>query len=227
MTGPSTLRLLPELEASLRQLTGVRAVRVVTGPDRKPIEIHVLAARDKAPKQVVRDVQSLAMAEFDLEIDHRIVSVVQLEGAEESAATSASASPGLPAADETPPVNRLTISAISVESAGAYAEVGVTLASGELTATGSSRGPAGATNRARIVARATLASVAELVDLEAAEVDQAQVLPMGAREIAVCTLHFVTTHGELVVSGSAVVRSDPADAVARAVLDALNRRIPA
>lgn len=219
MTGPTSQRLLPELETSLRQLTGVRAVRVVTGPDSKPIEIHVLALRDKAPKQVVRDVQSLAMAEFDLEIDHRIVSVVQLDdGVDDPAADTAAAPPA---------VNRVTITSIAVESVGAYAQVGVTLAAGATGVTGTSKGPAGATNRPRIVARATLDAVSRLVELDAAEVDQAQVVPLGSHEVAVCTVQFVTAHGEQVVSGSAVVRGDAADAVARAVLDALNRRIPA
>jgi len=219
MTSPTSLRLLPEFEAALRQLQGVRAVRVVTGPDRKPIEIHILAARDKAPKQVVRDVQSLAMAEFDLEIDHRIVSVVQLDGADDPVAAPSAAAP--------PAANRVSISAISIESAGSYAQVTVTLAAGTAGATGSNRGPAGAVNRPRIVARATLEAVSQLVELDAAEVDQAQLVALGSREVAVCTLHFVTQHGEQVVSGSAVVRNDAADAVARAVLDALNRRIPA
>lgn len=222
MTSP-TLRLLPELEASLRQLTGVRAIRVVTGPDRKPVEIHVLAARDKAPKQVVRDVQTLAMAEFDLEIDHRIISVVQLDDGDDAVTVAdGSAAPATPAS-----VNRVTISAISVESAGVYAQVGVTLAAAGLSATGTSRGPAGAGHRLRIVARATLDGVAQLVELDAAEVDHAQVVRLGSSEVAVCTLHFVTQRGEHVVSGSAVVRNDPADAAARAVLDALNRRLPA
>lgn len=222
MTGPTTLRLLPELEASLRQLTGVRAVRVVTGPDKKPTEIHVLAARDKAPKQVARDVQSLAMAEFDLEIDHRIISVVQLDGPDDEAAAAAAET-----AEAAPGVNRVTIATISVESAGAYSQVSVTLSSGETQVTGTNRGAAGAANRARIVARATLDAVSKLAELDAAEVDQAQVLPVGGREVAVCTVEYLTAAGEQVVSGSAVVRGDPADAVARAVLDALNRRIPA
>lgn len=221
MTSPTTLRLLPELEERLRQLTGVRAVRVVTGPDRKPIEIHVLAARDKAPKQVVRDVQSLAMAEFDLEIDHRIVSVVQLDGPDGDDVSSAAPVDVQPVA-----VNRVTIATIAVESAGAFAQVMITLDSGGDRTSGSSRGPVGADNRARIVARATLAAVAQLVDLDAAEVDQAQVVSLGGREVAVCTVTFVTAQGEQVVSGSAVVRNDPADAVARGVLDALNRRMP-
>lgn len=221
MTSPTTLRLLPELEERLRQLTGVRAVRVVTGPDRKPIEIHVLAARDKAPKQVVRDVQSLAMAEFDLEIDHRIVSVVQLDGPDGDDVSSAAPVDVQPVA-----VNRVTIATIAVESAGAFAQVMITLDSGGDRTSGSSRGPVGADNRARIVARATLAAVAQLVDLDAAEVDQAQVVSLGRRDVAVCTVTFVTAQGEQVVSGSAVVRNDPADAVARGVLDALNRRMP-
>lgn len=224
MTGPTTLRLLPELESSLRQLTGVRAVRVVTGPDRKPIEIHVLAARDKAPKQVVRDVQSLAMAEFDLEIDHRIVSVVQLDsgdGVDDVAAAQQTA-----AAEAPPAANRVTISAISVESAGAYAVVAVSLAAAATVMTGTSRGPGGSANRARIVARATLDAVSQLVELDAAEIDQAQVVAIGGRDVAVCTVQFVTPSGEHLVSGSAVVRNDHADAVARAVLDALNRRLP-
>ncbi|MEP7055339.1 MAG: hypothetical protein ABI912_08840 [Actinomycetota bacterium] len=223
MAGPTSLRLLPELEASLRQLTGVRAVRVVTGPDRKPTEIHVLAAGDKAPKQVARDVQSLAMAEFDIEIDHRIISVVQLDSADQPA-TEADDAPAAAA----PAANRVTISTISVESGGSHTQVSVTLASGGVEVIGNNRGAAGAANRARIVARATLDAVSNLVELDAAEVDHAQVIPVGGREVAVCTLQYLTVNGgQVVVSGSAVVRGDPAEAVARAVLDALNRRIPA
>src|SRR5438046_2182514 len=74
-----TLRLLPELEECLRQVPGIRAASVVTGPDAVPTEIHIVASRAKGPKQVVRDVQSMALATFDVNIDHRIVSVVQFD----------------------------------------------------------------------------------------------------------------------------------------------------
>ena len=74
-----SLRLLPDLEESIRQIPGVRAVSVVTDAHAQPTEVHVLAAPGKPAKQVVRDVQSLAMAQFDIDLDHRIVSVVQIE----------------------------------------------------------------------------------------------------------------------------------------------------
>jgi hypothetical protein len=48
---PTTLRLLPELEATLGRRLGIQAVRVVTGADAKPTEVHVLASREKTPKQ--------------------------------------------------------------------------------------------------------------------------------------------------------------------------------
>ena len=74
----TALRLLPELEEALRAIPGIRAASVVTGPDAHPTEVHVLASPGKPAKQVVRDVQSVAMAQYDLSIDHRIVSVVQI-----------------------------------------------------------------------------------------------------------------------------------------------------
>ena len=77
-----TLRLLPEFEDELRRLPGIIAASVVTGPDAVPTEVHVLAEPGKAAKQVVRDVQSYALAKHGLAIDHRIVSVVQI-GADE------------------------------------------------------------------------------------------------------------------------------------------------
>ena len=67
-----TLRLLPELEDALRHIQGVRAASVVTGPDAVPTEVHVLADPGKPAKQVVRDVQSLAMARYDIDRDGQI-----------------------------------------------------------------------------------------------------------------------------------------------------------
>ena len=54
------------------------AVRLVPGFERPIDELHALVVEDRSPKQVVRDVQSLLYARFDLSIDHRVVSVVQL-----------------------------------------------------------------------------------------------------------------------------------------------------
>ena len=68
---------LAKLEEDLLRVPGVRSARVV-GTD-VPSEIHIVTTSKRSPKQVVRDVQSLAAAGFGIPIDHRIVSVVQLD----------------------------------------------------------------------------------------------------------------------------------------------------
>jgi hypothetical protein len=208
----TTLRLTPELEASLLRLPGVRAVRVVTGPDARPTEVHVLADREKPAKQVVRDVQSLAMAEYDIDIDHRIVSVVQLDDINVAPQTSA-------------PRSRPLIGKIAVQTTGLHAEAAVQLVAADVAVEGHARAPRGPASRARLVARATLDAVSLLGGMDACEVAHATVVHCGGRDVAVCLVQLFGDAGEQVFSGSAVVRTDLDDAIARSVLDALNRRL--
>jgi histidinol-phosphate/aromatic aminotransferase/cobyric acid decarboxylase-like protein len=69
------------LQEKIAKLEGVEAARVVAANGHID-EIHVLARRTKAPKQLVRDVQSLGQALFSISIDRRVVSVVQLADAD-------------------------------------------------------------------------------------------------------------------------------------------------
>lgn len=68
-----------ELERELCRIPEVTAARVVAGPTGHIEEVHILSLPLKHAKQVVRDVQSVAMATFGLDLDRRIVSVVQLD----------------------------------------------------------------------------------------------------------------------------------------------------
>lgn len=210
MPPTTTLRLLPELEATLGRLPGVQAVRVVTGPDAKPVEVHVLASRDKTPKQLVRDIQSVAMATYDLEVDHRIVSIVQFDDADTPGGVGA---------------NRVLIATITAQTTGLESTATVTLASTGTLYDGTATAPATASSRPRLIARATLNAVSALMPLGACDIEYAQITQVGGREVAVSIVQVVTPDGEQIVTGSALVRGDEADAVARSVLDALNRRL--
>lgn len=230
-----TLRLLPELEDSLRHIPGVKAASVVTGPDAVPTEVHVLATPGKAAKQVVRDVQSLALARYDIEIDHRIVSVVQMgddevravqpEPRQAETATEPEQEPPEEAQQAQEAVVRPAIAAIAVRSGHGETTASVTLAAGDQLFEGSSKGPAGQSHRARLVAVATLDAVAELLG-QPCEVESAAIVGTGTREVALTVLTMLLPRtGEQVLTGSAVVRGDDADAVARSVLAALNRQL--
>jgi hypothetical protein len=208
----TTLRLLPDLEQALTQISGVRAASVVTGPDARPTEIHVLAGADKPAKQLVRDVQSLAMAKYDLDIDHRIVSVVQID---------LDQVPGEAATDAPRPA----MTTVQMRTTSGETEATVIVTLGDDSFEGAATGPSAANVRPRLVARATLEAVRELLG-SPAEVEHAAIASVGAHTVAVCVVAVVLPRlGQQLFTGSALVRDDEADAVARSVLDALNRRL--
>ena len=222
----TALRLLPEFEAALRAVPGIREASVRTTPDAHPIEVHVLAGGVKPAKQVVRDVQSVAMAQFDLDIDHRIVSVVQIpddaveagDSAEESVAEAIA-----PGTDED--LTRPALTSISTMKADGETVVDVTLSIGREIYTGHATGPTGPMHRPRVIAMATLAALAELLGIPA-QVESSQLLEVGMREVAITTLTLTIPRlGDQALCGSALVRGDEEDAVARSVLAAVNRRL--
>ena len=235
-----TLRLLPELEEAIRQIPGVRAASVVTSAQAEPTEVHILASPGKAAKKVVRDVQSLALARYDIDLDHRIVSVVQIE--DETANGDSPAVPAVPEpaadivsdpvidetddeTDDESETARPSIAAITVRTSGSETEAEVTLVFADEEFAGSAVGPAAAHHRPRLVAQATLIALDPLLGVPV-EVDSAAVVTVGGNEVALVVVTVsVPRAAAQSVSGSAVLRGDDADAVARAVLDALNRRL--
>jgi hypothetical protein len=203
------------VEAEIRRLPDVAAVRVVTDDLSRPVEVHVLAHTGKHAKQVVRDVQSVALASFNLEIDRRIVSVVQL--APNGGSNSASEVPRGPA--------RVRVLGIQASTVDLRTSIRVTLEADE-QATGYGEGAAAPTIRPRLVAAATLDALRQLDDAASRfDVVGAEITRLGTQDVALVTLVAVEMPLERHLAGSAIVHQSPDDAIVRAVLDAANRRL--
>ena len=203
------------VEAELHRLPDVAAVRIVADDIGRPLEIHVLAHTGKHAKQVVRDVQSVALASFDLEIDRRIVSVVQLTPNGDS---STSAPAALPAV-------RVRVLGIQASTVELRTSIRVTL-EGASQATGYAEGTAATMVRPRLVATATLDALRQLHDAASPlDVVGTEIAHVGPQDVALVTLVSVEMPLERHLAGSAIVHHSPDDAIVRAVLDAANRRL--
>jgi len=202
---------LREVEREICRLSYVSIVRMVQDEHGALIEVHVVAAEGKHPKQIARDVQSIALASFGLTIDRRIISVVQL---------------GDVAPNGHEP-HRIAIAGITAEAAGVRSHVQVTLAHDGTEAVGSAEGSVATSARHRLVANATVDALRQIEPgAGSIDVDQAEITRVGAHDVALVTVVFVVPPAEDVVAGAAVVHAQQdADAVARAVLDATNRRL--
>src|SRR3954451_20937777 len=122
---------LTEVEAELCRLPDVTAVRLVADAIGRPVEVHVLAHAGKPAKQIVRDVQSVALASFGYDLDRRIVSVVQLAANGESRGALESTLQA---------TTRPRIVTVQAQSSGFRTSAQVTLASADDERTGFAEG---------------------------------------------------------------------------------------
>jgi hypothetical protein len=211
---------LRELEDELCRLPGVLAVRVVGDRNARPVEVHVLADQSKPAKQTVRDVRAVAQTMFGIELDHRIVSVAQLDAESGTGAGTEIAS------DAGTTVPRARVGRVHFEAEGVRAQVRVVLVEGDRELAGYSDGSVAAVARPQLVASATLDAIRQGdAAAEAVHIVSADITRVGPTRVAVVTVVYVEPPIELFVSGSAIVRQDRDEAVARAVLDATNRRL--
>jgi hypothetical protein len=203
-------RVRTDVEQSLVSIPGVMGARIVPGFDRQVDELHVLTTVDKQAKQAVRDVQTVLMARYGVPTDHRVISVVQLD---EAARPVGSA-------------NRVVIDRVAVAQSGLRATIEVVLRDGEDELVGAAECAASPSARNRGVAHATLDAARPLIGSGlVVELEGIDVADVFGRRVAVSLVHLRDNRTDLTLAGSALVRDDEAGAVARSVLDALNRTI--
>lgn len=195
-------------QEKIARIDGVEAARIVAGNGHIE-EIHVLARRNKPPKQLVRDVQSLSQALFGEDIDRRVVSIVQLSDGDLEGGF------------------RPALVDIAETLDGSRAEVSVSLRWDDMVFVGTVLGAASTSTRHRQVAEATIEAVRQGIQPKAAlAVSSMDVPTLGSRQVAIAQVVLVTEATERMLIGCAFVEDDVARAVVRAVLDALNRLLP-
>jgi hypothetical protein len=202
---------LPALEDELRRLPDVDAARVVVDTTGRPVEVHVIASTEKHPKQVVRDVLSVAQASFGIDLDRRVVSVVRLED-------EPSRGP-----------RRIALHSVTAEQRAGRLMVRVTLEHGGRRVVGTARAGLAHSTRLRAAATAALEALAELLPVAAyGDIESAIVVSTPDREVALVNVVFGFEAREETLSGTAIVGdAGETEAIVRAVLSATNRRLSA
>ncbi len=201
---------IQEIEQALGQVQNITQVRLVTDSSGEILEIHALADAGRSPKQIVRDIESMMMAQWNIKIDHKKISIAQL-GEEEQANAEPS---------------RLEIRSISIKKANLIAEVKVELVTERMLGEGLVSGLASSSNILRLVAEATLLAVQQFVKGDHCFlVDDIRKVTLARFETVVVCITMLTPLGEETFLGTCIVRKDDVDAVMRATLDALNRKL--
>jgi hypothetical protein len=122
--------------------------------------------------------------------------------------------------------SRLSIERVQLVSVGLGTAVTVTLALDGRTVDGEAEGAATQTGLLRSVAAATLRAVEQITDGTVRfEVEHVEIARAGTDQTALVVITMLTGRSTERLSGASVVREDTREAVIRAVLAALNRRM--
>jgi len=195
-------------EGAIRSLRDVDSVRIRTEGD-EIREIHVISSSARSAKQIVRDIESLIMARFHRQIDHRIVSVAKVKDHPHPQARP----PGQPPLEPPPRSSPERVSALAAEPERPAPER-IRFGSVNLYVSGS---------RAQAQVELKWKGVPRMDEGVALSLDTVEVVRAGHNDVAIVALDMLAHRAQKTLAGCCTVGQDVQEAVVLATLSALNR----
>lgn len=196
-----------EIKSLVCRIPDVLHCKVILGDNSEIQDIHVLCATGRNIKQLVRDIQSAVSAKFNIEIDYKIISVAQIEEGDYKE-------------------NRLKIGSISMINMDNSLKAVVILENEGKTYEGTSIKVKSITNKYKAVAEATILGIESFINTSGIfyleGIEKAKVT---GRDFFLCLVGYTYKNTENILIGSSLIKTDENEAVAKSILDALNRTI--
>lgn len=198
---------LVDFEEIISKIQGIINVKIVSEGE-NIIEVHVLSNKIRAPKQIVRDIESSLMATFGYKIDRKVISVAQIE------------------INQCKTFKKIQLEGISMATSGSFIECTVKLLHEEEEYFGEHRCIKTTDNKKKIVAKGTIKAVEAILG-QAVLFDIYDVIVSVNRQITFVNVlvNMLSSEGEDIVIGSAIVEEDLSEAIAEASLNAISRKI--
>lgn len=223
---------LNQVEQLLVGISGVQSLKLVPDGHGGIEEVHVLSSDELSPKQVVRNIESALLAEFGLQIDHRKISVAQVDEPdihpEQAEEELSEARPE--GTEDLEPVSaegtrRLLLDTLEIERrAGDRTACRVTLHDDEVVYEGEAEGPDFSRSRLNVAARAVLEALNEAtMDEISLRLEGVARLEVHERDLVVAVVQGQENRRTICLPGVSVVDDSAEEAAVLACLQATNR----
>ena len=196
-----------EFQSVINKISGIISSKLTIENDLLS-EVHILSNITRSPKQIVRDIESSILASFDYRIDRKIISIAQIES------------------EDTDVNRRMKYGGISVNSFDNTIECSVKLIHDEKEYTSSLVGIKTAMNRKKIIAETTIKVVEQIIGKESIfEIHDVMMNSKNEINYVIVLVNYICNGPEETLVGSVIVGSDTNEAIAKATLDAVNRKV--
>jgi hypothetical protein len=223
-----------EIEGLIAALRGVLAARVTLGAHGDIEEIHVLAAEQLHPKQIVRNIESALSAGLGIAVDRRLISVAQVRADDADAYVPGDA---LPLQVPQSSTQDAAVSARDANIAVRYVFVGydartqpdleaacrVTIRRGDEVISGSGSGPSTQLGRAQAAARAVFSAISAARQDQSLGLEGVTLVESHGRGFVLVAASATSGRDALPLTGAASLHRSPEEAAILASLQATNR----
>ncbi|HIE12134.1 MAG TPA: hypothetical protein EYP63_01710 [Desulfotomaculum sp.] len=200
-------------EEMLRNIPDVVSARVITSADGSVEAIQVLAGAQRSSSDVAGDVVAVLKKYFAVDITPDTVAVSHLQEPPESNALI-------------PIEQRPRFLGLNVSTKGNKIEVKVEVASKGSVLSGTAVGPASTRNRRRLVAQAMLTALENQSQSGYSFIlEDLAVVTLAGKQVVLVGVSLLSPLGENFLTGTAVVDEEEPEAIVKATLDAINRRL--
>lgn len=197
-----------EVEQYVKQIKAVEFCKIVLDQEQNIDEIHIVASMRRSPKQISRDIQSILISKFNLNIDHKKISIAQID------------------VDSLFDGGRLKLKTIEYSITDGKADIRVVLEKDEELYDGAVSGINTLYNTQRMLSKATLTAVEKYCGVEDTLVlEDVKTATIAGNEVAVVAVSLILSNQEHMLTGTALVSKDKKEAIVKATLDAINRSI--
>lgn len=199
---------IKEMEQYIKQIKAVESCKIILDQEQSIDEIHIVSGMSRSPKQISRDIQSILISKFGLSIDHKKISIAQIN------------------IDSIADGYRLKLKTIEYSITEGKANVRVALVKDEEIYDGVISGVNTTYNTQRMLAKATLLAVEKYCGVDDTLVlEDIKTSTIAGTEVAVVAVSLILPNHEQMLTGSALVSRDKKEAIVKATLDAVNRSI--
>ena len=201
---------IPEMKKAIEAIKSVESCGIVTDGNDRIEEIHIVADFHRNPKQISRDIQSVLISRFNLDIDHKKISIAQLKDVDIEKGED----------------YRLKLKTIDYSVSGHKSEVRVILEKDEVAFEAMVQGSSTKFSTQRILSTATLKAAENFLEREDLfSFEDVKIVHIADCQVAVVSVVTMEDGRENRLFGCSYIDSDLNEAVVRATLNAINRKV--
>ena len=209
----ATGALMGEMQDAICSLKDVLYAQCVAGSDGSISEIHIVSGMTRGAKQIARDVESLLLARFSVRIDHKMISVAQIEQPQ-------------PAKEPVLKEFRLACEGFSISVRNRKVQGTVLLSYRGKQYQGISTGALAPLARDRVLVEATLDAVHKYIGRDAVFVlTETKTVVIANMPVMLVSLNMTDPAQSDLLIGASLLRDDVQMSLVKATLCAVNRRL--